>query len=85
MNSKMATNSQLSTIEAKKKNKRSKELEHEQNHKNEDHMEDYQWEGGGGRMWENVQGIRSIIGRYKADRGRIRIVWEMEKPKNLYV
>ena len=43
----MATNSQLSTIEAKKKNKRSKELEHEQNHKNEDHMEDYQWEGGG--------------------------------------
>ena len=32
-----------------------------------------------------VQGIRSIIGRYKIDRGRLRIVWEMEKPKNLYV
>ena len=25
------------------------------------------------------------IGRYKIDRGRLRIVWEMEKPKNLYV
>ena len=32
-----------------------------------------------------VQGIRSINGRYKIDRGRLRIVWEMEKPKNLYV
>ena len=32
-----------------------------------------------------VQGIRSIIGRYKIDRGRLRIAWEMEKPKNIYV
>ena len=23
--------------------------------------------------------------RYKIDKGRLRIVWEMEKPKNLYV
>ena len=37
------------------------------------------------RMWEKVQGIRSINGRYKIDRGRLRIIWEMEKPKNLYV
>ena len=36
-------------------------------------------------MGEKVQGIRSINGRYKIDRGRLRIVWEMEKPKNLYV
>ena len=36
-------------------------------------------------MWRKVQGIRSIIGRYKIDMGRLRIVWEMEKPKNLYV
>ena len=38
--------------------------------------------------WEKVQGIRSISGRnkkHKIDRGRLRIVWEMEKPKNLYV
>ena len=32
-----------------------------------------------------VQGIRSIIGRYKIDRGRLRTVWEMENPKNIYV
>ena len=28
-------------------------------------------------------GNRSINGRYKKDRGRLRIVWEMKKPKNL--
>ena len=27
---------------------------------------------------------RSKNGRYKVDRGRLRIVWEMEKPKNLH-
>ena len=48
-------------------------------------MEGYQQGRGGRRMGKKVQGIRSIIGRYKTDRGRIRIVWEMEKPKNLYV
>ena len=39
--------------------------------------------GGGGRMGEKVQGIRNRIGRYKIDRGRLRIVWEMGKPKSL--
>ena len=48
-------------------------------------MEGYQQGGGGGRMREKVQGIRSINARYKIDRGRLRIVWEMEKQKNLYV
>ena len=43
MNSKMTTNSQLSTTEPKKnKNKLSKQLEQEQNHRNGDHMEGYQ-------------------------------------------
>ena len=42
-------------------------------------------EEGEGRMGEKVQGIRSMNGRYKTDRGRLRLVWEMEKPKNLYV
>ena len=28
---------------------------------------------------------RSINDKYKIDRGRLRIVWEMQKPKNLYV
>ena len=47
MNSKMITNSQLSTTEPKKQNKLSKQLEQEQKHRNGDHMEGYQEEGGG--------------------------------------
>ena len=46
MNSRMTTNSHLSTTEPKKKKKRqnklSKKLEQEQNHINGDHMEGYQ-------------------------------------------
>ena len=48
-------------------------------------MEGYQQGEGGDRMGEKVQGIRRIIGRHKLGRGRLRIVQEMEKPKNLYV
>ena len=40
---------------------------------------------GRGKNGEKEQGIRSINGRYKTDRGRLRIVREMEKPKNLHV
>ena len=36
-------------------------------------------------MREEVRGIGSISGRYKTDRGRLRIVYEMEKLNNLYV
>ena len=36
-------------------------------------MEGYQ-RGVEWRMGEKVQGIRSIIGRYKIDKGRLRIV-----------
>ena len=39
-------------------------------------MEGYQ-QGWG--MGERVQGISSIIGGYIIDRGRLRIVYEMEK------
>ena len=85
MNNKMATNSQLSTTEPKNKSKLSKQLEQEQNHRNGDHMEGYQLGSGKGREREMVQRISSINGRYKIERGRLRIVWEMEKPKNLYV
>ena len=35
-------------------------------------------------MGDKVQRI-SIHGRCKIDRGRLRTVWEMEKPKNFYV
>ena len=68
-----------------KTDKLSKQLEQEQNHKNGDHMKGYQQGGGRGRMAEKLQGIRSIIGRYKIDRGRLRIILKMEKTKNLYV
>ena len=45
----MTANSQLLTTEPKKqKQKLSKQLGQEQNHRNGDHMEGYQW-GGGGR------------------------------------
>ena len=47
-------------------------------------MVGYQWGWGIGNGGK-VQGIRSINGRYKIDRGRLRIVQEMVKPKNLYV
>ena len=65
----MTTNSQLSTTEPKKyENKLGKQLEQEQNHRNGDHMEGYQWGGSGERKGEKVQGIRSVNGRYKIDR-----------------
>ena len=47
-------------------------------------MEGYQ-QGMGRGMREKVLGISSINDRYEIDRGRLRIVWEMEKPKNVYV
>ena len=72
----MTTNSQLSTTEAKSKNKNilSKQLEQEQNHRNGGPMEGYQQGKEEGRMGGRVKGIRSINGRYKIDRGRLRIV-----------
>ena len=33
---------------------------------------------GEGRMGKKVQGIKNINGRYKIDKGRLRIVWEMD-------
>ena len=53
MNSKMTRNAKLSTTEPKKsksKNELSKQLEQEQNHRNQDHMEGYQ-RGRGGEEW----------------------------------
>ena len=67
MNSKLTTNSQLSITESKSKNKNklSKHLKQEKNHRNGDYVEGYQRRVGGGRMGGKVQRIRSIIGRYK--------------------
>ena len=58
MNSKMTTNSQLSTNEPKR-NKLIKQAEQEQNHRYGDHLEGYHLGGGRGRMGEKVQGLRS--------------------------
>ena len=75
MNVKMATNSQPSASEPKKqKQKLRKQLEQEQNHRNGDHMEGFQQGSGRGREGEKVQRISSINGRWKIDRGRVRIV-----------
>ena len=53
----MTANSQLSTTESKRKNKSkvSEQLEQEQNHRNGDHMEGYQWGGAEGRMGERYR------------------------------
>ena len=60
----------------KNQSKLGKQLKQEQkqNHRDGDHMEDYQQGVGWGRVEEKVQGIRSINGRHKIDRGRLRIV-----------
>ena len=63
----MTTNSQLSTTEPKNKNKVSKQLEHEQNHRNGDHMEGYQQGIGRGREVGKVQRINSINDRCKIE------------------
>ena len=42
MESKMTTNSHLSTTEPKKQKQKLSKLEQKQNHRNGDHMEDYQ-------------------------------------------
>ena len=69
----MTTNSQLSTTEPKEETKKlNKQLEQEQNHRYGDHLDGYQLGRERGRMGKKVQGIRSINGRYKIDRGRLR-------------
>ena len=50
MNSKITNNYQELNLKTKTKNKLSKQLEQEQNHRNGDHMEGYQQGGGGRRM-----------------------------------
>ena len=72
----MTANSQLLTTTPKtKQNKKIlSRLEQEQNHRNGDYVEDYQWGSEMGREGGKVQRIRSINDRWKIDRGRVRIV-----------
>ena len=88
MNSQMTTNSQVSTTEPKKtktKNKLSKQLEQEQNDRNGGHMEGYQWGRGRGDNGGKVTGNKKHKWQVENRQERLRLVWEMEKPKNLYV
>ena len=65
MNIRMITNSELLTESKQQKQEVSKQLEQEQHHISGDHLEVHQWGRERGRMREKVQGLRSIIGRYK--------------------
>ena len=47
-------------------------------------MEEFQWGGRGNSRGEKIQGIRSITGRHKIDRERLRMVYETEKSKKLH-
>ena len=81
MNSKMTTNS---TTEPKKKQKQTK-----QTTRTETESEKWRSHGGlgisgegeRGEEWGKVQGIRSINGRHKMDRGRLKIVWKMRSQR----
>ena len=88
----MTTDSQLSTTEPKKKTPKQKQTKQTTRTGTESQkwrsqrglsMERGKGENGGNEG--KVQGTRSINGRYKIDRGRLRIVQEMEKPKNLHL
>ena len=82
MNSKMTTDSELSTTEPKKnpKNPTTKESPRTTKQKTRTGTESQKWRSHGGlsvgrgRMGGKVQGKRSINGTYKIDRGRLRTV-----------
>ena len=81
----MTTNSQPSTTEPKNKNVLSKQVEQEQSHRNGDHMEGYQWVGSWGENGAKGTGNKKHKWQVQSRQERLRIVWEMEKPKNIYV
>ena len=71
MNSKMTTNLQLLKTEPKKiknKNNLSKQLEQEQNHRNGDHMEGYQWGENGGKVIRNKKHKWQVQNRQGEDK-----------------
>ena len=93
MNSKMTTNSQLSTNEPKKKKERkTMKTKTKQTTRTGTELEkwtsitwrDFNGEGEGKSRGENVQGRRSIIGRHKIDRKRPKIIQETENSKKLH-
>ena len=73
MNIKMTTNSQLSTTKSKKTKTKQTTGTGTESQKWRSY-EGLSVESGRGRIGEKVQRIRSINGRYKIHRGRLRIV-----------
>ena len=80
---KKGTDSQLSTTEPKKQKQTKQTTATEQIQRNRDHMKGQQCGGEKGQNRSKIQGIRSIIGRYKIDRGKLRIVQEIVEAKEL--
>ena len=81
MNSKMTTNSQLSTNEPKKKKKKKKNNKNKANNYKRNRIRDmavtrrvFSGEGEGRNRGKNVQGRRSVIGRHKIDGERSKMV-----------
>ena len=80
MNSKMTRNSQLSTTEPIKTKPKPKPKQTKQTTRTGTESQKWRSRGGlsvgreGGEWREKVQGIRSINGRHKINKGRVRIV-----------
>ena len=72
----MTTNLQLLTTECKKKKKTKPKQTTRIGTESEKWASrgGFSWGGGGEELVEKVQGIRSIIGRYKIDGERLRMV-----------
>ena len=67
------------------KTKLSKKLEQEQNQRNGHHMEGFQWGREGNKKGKKCTGNKKHKWQVENRQGRLRIVQEIEKPKNLYV
>ena len=85
MNSKMTTNTTINNCTLKNKNKLSKQLEQEQNHRNGDHMEGYQWGEGGERMGGKGTGNKKHKWQVQNRQGLVKNSIGNVKAKNLYV
>ena len=84
MNSKMRTNSPLSTTKPKNSKTKTKQTTRTgTDSQKQGLLGCYQWGSERGIQGEKVQRTSSINGGQKIDRGRVRIVKEMQKPKNL--
>ena len=74
MNLKMMSNSQLSTTESKKQKRTKQTTRMGTESQKRRSFAGLSAARGGERMEEKVQGISSIIGKYKIDRARLRTV-----------